>query len=396
MERVGAEREIDEGAVLQVLRRDGVLASPGEPLEVLTFLHHLVRLETGRFDLSTGLTELCDRMGADEPIQYLGRWILQTAREGSEGGNGDALATGVREFVRWYARRRDMITLTGGGLHTTAVFPLRISHDQRWSGTRGAVVECALSLAGRLDETVWLQLTAECDGQALCTRAGWESWRDGTDPSRAPFAAFVPIRSRAHRLFIDDVRIFVPYGALDHDGEGEISLRLSVISQDGRLLAEEVVPTTMPRPPGESPVMAPATMLLWEQDSASGCALEELHIELTEGEPEPVIHVACDLLTRSARVREWTLQCLLYDGAGRQMLTDEVKVTSLLPVHRARCHFELDDVGCLRGPVPGVVELLLLGAAGRIVCGTRRTLPEIPARPSAGIDAPSSAPRAAA
>lgn len=170
-----------------------------------------------------------------------------------------------------------------------ALFGFEVVHDQFVFGTKGCFISCGLKLVGHDGQSLWLRVSVLHEGRPLCVRSEWSSWSDpgGSDfievvPDSAPFCSLVPIRPQAQRLIIDEIRAFVPYGALDvASGRVDVELCISVLDSDGKEILNAVRPDSICIPRREvitAPVPAPHSVGMWPHDVVSGDRISDLKV----------------------------------------------------------------------------------------------------------------------
>lgn len=294
----------------------------------LDIIRQLAHKETGVFNLEAPVTKLLTALFAGSVevtiVTGLARRAQKAliAREAYERdlnsgsditgrtsrGLGYDIARELAELMmllKWYSRRKmslailevDAITefsdMDGNetilGDDRDAIFGLDIIHDHQEFGVKGCLVSCGLKLLGRDGQALWLRASVRDQGEPVPARTDWLSWTDpgeGCDveilSDRTPFCSLVPIRPNAQQVVIDELRAFIPYGALQlRSGRREVEIDISVIDGDGRevLSASRTESLCVPsQEVARYPVPAPHSLGIWPHDVVSGDRVSDLAV----------------------------------------------------------------------------------------------------------------------
>ena len=234
----------------------------------------------------------------------------------------------------YQSRRSDALSETVAAFSSDeddALFGFEVMHDHQVFGAKGCFVTCGLRLVGHDGQPLWLRVSVRCDGKGVAVRPEWSSW---TDPGRAgevqvlsedlAFCSLVPIRPNAQRIIIDDIRAFVPYGALDlPPGRCDIELLISVIDNEGSEIltasrAESICVPHLELVNLNAP--APHAVGMWPHDVVSGDRLSELRIssgyKIVAGWERHSVSVQFDLSLFMHAGEGVLLECRFLDSRG--------------------------------------------------------------------------------
>jgi hypothetical protein len=210
-------------------------------------------------------------------------------------------------LLKWYVRRK--MSLAGLDLHALvaanashnsdgragfseeedSLFGFEVVHDQRVFGTKGCFVSGELRLIGHDGQPLWMRVSVLDNGRPISVRSEWSSWTDpgGTEAIEvisddAPFCSLVPIRPNSQRLVIDEIRAFVPYGALNlPTGRADVELCVAILDNEGReiLTASRLESICVPRRElVHATVPAPHSVGMWPHDVVSGDKISDLAV----------------------------------------------------------------------------------------------------------------------
>ena len=259
-------------------------------------------------------------------------------------------------LLKWYVRRKmslaalevtalraeemSEVEVLGGEREEDALFGFEVLHDHEVFGAKGCYVTCGARLVGHDGQALWLRVGVRWNGVPVAVRPEWNSWSDpggelaaSAEVSEAPaFCSLVPIRPNAQRLVIDEVRAFVPYGALDLPaGRCDVEVVSSIVDSEGReVLAtsrregiciprRELVHTNVP---------APHSVGMWPHDVVSGDKISELRVssgyKVLGGWERHTISISFDLSLFMHAGESVLLECRFLDEKG-----DLVELSSL-------------------------------------------------------------------
>lgn len=259
-------------------------------------------------------------------------------------------------LLKWYVRRKmslaalevsalraeemSEVELLGGDREEDALFGFEVLHDHEVFGAKGCYVTCGARLVGHDGQALWLRLGVRWNGIPVTVRPEWSSWSDpggiGNSHSEvseaAVFCSLVPIRPNAQRLVIDEVRAFVPYGALDlPSGRCDVEVVAAIVDSDGNevLTASRREGICIPRRElVHSNVPSPHSVGMWPHDVVSGDKLSELRVsagyKVLGGWERHTISVSFDLSLFMHAGESVLLECRFLDEKG-----DLVELSSL-------------------------------------------------------------------
>lgn len=282
-------------------------------------------------------------------------------------------------LLKWYVRRKMSaarlevgvlshgLTLSTNGAaevrtsfdEEDALFGFEVVHDQYVFGAKGCFVSCGLRLVGHDGQSLWLRVSVLHNGRPLTVRTEWSSWTDpgGSDvievvPDNAPFCSLVPIRPHAQRLIIDEIRAFVPYGALDiASGRADVELCISVLDGEGREILTAARPDSICIPRREvvaAPVPAPHSVGMWPHDVVSGDKISDLRVgadyKSVGGWERHTVSVQFDLALFMHAGESVLLECRFLNQAG-----EVVELSSLgIPYVASELNVAVESVSSYR------------------------------------------------
>jgi hypothetical protein len=259
-------------------------------------------------------------------------------------------------LLKWYVRRKmslaalevsalrveemSEVELLGADREEDAIFGFEVLHDHEVFGAKGCYITCGARLVGHDGQALWLRVGVRWNGIPVSVRPEWSSWSDPgglgnalTEISEAAvFCSLVPIRPNAQRLVIDEVRAFVPYGALDlPSGRCDVEVVAAVVDSDGNevLTASRREGICIPRRElVHSNVPAPHSVGMWPHDVVSGDKLSELRVsagyKVLGGWERHTISVSFDLSLFMHAGESVLLECRFLDERG-----DLIELSSL-------------------------------------------------------------------
>lgn len=269
----------------------------------------------------------------------------------SERGLGYDVGREIDELtmlLTWYVRRKmslaalELDSVDGFAVLSTsasvssyderdALFGLEVMHDHQVFGCKGCSIACGLRLVGRDGQPLWLRVSVLSHGEPVAVRPEWSTW---TDPgngqpvevlsSSSPFCSLVPIRANAQRLVIDEIRAFVPYGALHLPaGRREVELVVSVVDNEGHEVVSATSVESICIPPRElsmASVPAPHSVGMWPHDVVSGDKISELSVSsgftMLAGWEYHAVSVQFDLSLFMHAGESVMLECRFVDSQG--------------------------------------------------------------------------------
>jgi len=337
----------------------------------LDIIRQLAHKETGVFNLEAPVTKLLNSLFAGSVESTIVTGLARRAQKaliareayerdlnsGAEEsgrasrGLGYDIARELAELMmllKWYSRRKmsmavlevDAITeisdIDGNGAilgdDRDALFGLEITHDYQEFGVKGCLVSCGLKLLGRDGQALWLRVSVNEDGDPVPARPEWSSWTDpgeGADvellSDRAPFCSLVPIRPNAQQVVIDELRAFIPYGALQlSSGRRDIDIQINVLDGEGREIlsasrAESLCVAS--QEVARYPVPAPHSLGIWPHDVVSGDRVSDLTFrsgfKVVAGWERHSISVSFDLSLFMHAGESVMLECPFVNASGQ-------------------------------------------------------------------------------
>ena len=336
----------------------------------LDIIRQLAHKETGVFNLEAPVTKLLNALfaGAVESTIVTGlarraqkaliareayeRDLNSGAEESGRAsrGLGYDVARELAELMMlltWYSRRKmsvavlevDGITeisdIDGNGAilgdDRDALFGLEIAHDHQEFGAKGCLISCGLKLLGRDGQALWLRVAANEHGVPVPARPEWSSWTDPGEGAevellsdKAPFCSLVPIRPNAQQVVIDELRAFIPYGALQlSSGRRDVDIQISVIDGEGKEILHASRAESICVPSQEIsryPVPAPHSLGIWPHDVVSGDRVSDLTVrsgfKVVAGWERHSISVSFDLSLFMHAGESVMLECRFVSSSG--------------------------------------------------------------------------------
>ncbi len=389
----------------------------------------IVARESGTYDLEIGIPRFLKSLGAGpvqrqqlgELFEFLGGYQPSTLLENRDAAKQIIGLHSARAFLRWYTTRLSVreaylalqeargVDVKDALKLDDEVFSLRLEHDASLSGVPGMFVCTSQCWKGRAGEVLWAETTLSTGKGPVEVAPGWEAW-SYLDASGTPFprevsrsfVSVLPLRPNSQELFVDEVRLFVPYAALKlQSGKQKVNVTVRVRNRKGHELARCQSDTSfsVPSPQGNvSPISSPQQLGYWREDPVTRTGFLHTRVERCTHsvghDPIDTLRVRSELRVFAETSRSLLIECRLLDDEG-------VPVTSALPefadskgrlttscllspssscsvlspvdLELPLCAAQLDSVSHQKQPF--FVELLVRTDDGRVVCGAQELVP---------------------
>lgn len=395
--------------------RETLLRIRREPLaardlayEIIEFFTILVRHETGlispRRGLSLSLDKLCAGRAWSSLAMGIMRWADKTI---SNPSTNDFIDQGeverdLESILDWYSQRSlsidSLMTQSNATVSYDQLFKIEIFHDHYEQSNHGFLVQAGLALFGRANQSLWLKIFVVLDGEYVLPRPGWDSWIDDTeifsisnDRNSPCFAAILPIAPETQRAILDNVRVFVPYAALDLPvDKQEVEIEASLYNEKGEQLlrasTKEVMSVSPYREQGYK-MLSYQAQGLWPEDSARGFAVRNIFSTTEEIqnkkkiEHEIKLNMDIDMLGEPNSEFFIEVRCAHTDGeliASKKPESADNTIIYRVPIKLARPVYTLHDYSIkfplnrlnLDGSEEQIsIEVCLIDSHERVQCG---------------------------
>ena len=226
---------------------------PGTPQELATnifdFLRMMLRQEVGTPDLEAAMGLLFHELwGSVGPLRLLSDLYFKTrlliAQKATSWNDlqvsSDELLLDFEHCVNWYGARKTSLIIAEEDLtrdqETDGMFGWRIAHDRSLHGLLGFDVVCGLRLSGHAGDNLWLKVFFKEGNRYLKCSSSWidqAGAQHSTRRSEGKVCSVIPLAIEHHRVLIDEVRLFLPYQALNLQ-PGKQTLEVVTVLADGR------------------------------------------------------------------------------------------------------------------------------------------------------------------
>lgn len=370
-------------------------------------LREILRRETGQLSVEGGVDEFCVRTVAPAATRELIRSLqakfvaLQAGTEFSSQDISD-FSNMLRHFAEWYvARCRTLSYIKQVEQISFAdqapfcrLFNLRLHHDVRHAGVVGMMVSAGLVVVGYRGDTLWLRALLSDGRSYVCARPEWTSWTDnGTalqlvEHQQPRFALLQPVEPEQHHLLVDQLRMFVPYHALEiGERRRSYQLQLAVCDSSFRELEDLECETVLWRPVDEvHSIPSPHSLGVWASDPLTSDRVEVQDMRLSYGgnSQGAILVLMTDLQVSNHAAKTCSLQCRLLgrDGEALEFEYAGQAKTGLLNLHSFQPQTSIANYSAVRSELqlpleqPDLLEqiysceVLLLGHDRRVICGT--------------------------
>jgi hypothetical protein len=289
----GLNSKIDRFAVQQ--------SSPKQfAREVLSVLRALIREESQAGASEDAIQKMFQRLWGSPGIRSIFQSLYERSSEVLESTAAAPLSvqdsiSKLEEIVEWYERRRrNLIELESrGNLKGDRIFSMQCQAGRKYSGCEAVEVRCALQLAERFSQTLWLRVRVLQDTCLVLPAEGAETWIErsgilscGAETElKQPFAAMLLVVAGPERSLIDSAHLFVPTGALKLEpGVRMLQIECALLSASGDLI-HEIRQEIQCRVPARSEAKVPASPQstgLWTIEPVSATQLSDLHVDADE------------------------------------------------------------------------------------------------------------------
>ncbi|MCB0333813.1 MAG: hypothetical protein KDD55_09970, partial [Bdellovibrionales bacterium] len=391
----------------------------------------IVAREAGTFELELGVPRFLAALGAG-PVQkqQLGEIFefLGGYQPGSRRANEDAQRTitqlhSARSFLRWYTTRlsvRDAYVscMEGTGRKMPAplkledaLFSLRFEHDATLSGVAGMYVSTSQCWVGHFGEALWTEVTLSTKDGPVEVSPGWEAWSH-LDPCSTPFprkasrtfVSLMPFRPDSQSLFIDNLRLFVPYSALHlSPGKHDITVFARVMNSRGEELAcsSEVtsLSSSVLRSRDRVLVASPQQLGYWKEDPVTRTGFLSTRVTRCTHSlghsPLDTLRVRTEVRVSADSLCSLFLECRLLDDEGAPLLSALPEFADEQGMVYTSCELAPSSTSSVFSPLdlelplcavaqrdlpyeskkPFFVELVVRTDQGQIVCGVQEQVP---------------------
>lgn len=383
--------------------------------EILAMLRELARFDRDVASLDVALPELLGELWAPAYMRSLVLKLLSDARLVLHPRvSASVLAqyeTSVQiarfdGFLEWFSRRHAALLAYAEHPLCDAgdVLITGILHDQHFLGERGCEVFASVRVDGLEFQTLWVRAMVYCGEEPVALRDGWHFWAHDPEQfsfqreaeeidSSGSFVSLLPVMPVDQRAIYDQVRLFVPYAALDLplQSRQQLDFEVALLSSSGRVLASDACCETIALPGASSsrPIPSPAALGFWERNVGRDESIVIRRVcvarRLEARREIHMLEVEYDLCVVSREVEELSVEMRLLTLEGnliesalrgfaardgsflfRQSFNPDSPVASVpsslytVPLTALELDAGVHDL---------LVELTVIGADNRVICG---------------------------
>ncbi len=291
-------------------------------------------------------------------------------------------------LIAWCLRRFAVLELLEyEGEERDYLLPLAVNEDATVCGAPGIEVVCAAKLVHRVGQSLHAMLFFRDEGRPLHRVSSWLEQR-GHEFSgqswRGEVCALLPLEATHHHEVIDQVRLGVPYAALQLEpGWHNLDTILKIVDERGEVIAEReegrvlfVGATSHQREP-----ISPQSRGIWECDPCSESKVEDISVYQSGTDK---VSVSFSVVAGALTSQALAVRCIPRSSEGFDLLREETPRNKILcevetskPYQKLGTfywHFLLSELELNKLESEIYFDIAVLGERGRVIVGALRRL----------------------